>query len=358
MNREPTDPHRRREEKSSRNRPSEAKRRPGTPGERERPDAKRRARPANQPQNQPQRRVSAQERERREKEKRAREERQRRQRRKAAQKEKKRDQRTPARPLARRTLVLKLLTTVAVVAALTLGLTIFFKIQLIQVSGNSKYSAQEIIDASGIEAGENLLTFGKSKAIGRILAQLPYVGDVQMGIKLPNTVNIDIVELKASYVLQDGEGKWWVSDPTGELLEEVDEKTAEQYPKIKGLVLDQPASGTKLAFKDDETPDPTGEEENVNGTVKERSDAAMTIMQILSESDKSGDVTEIDVTNLYNMQVWYGDKYQVLLSGPTDLSYKIRYMVQAVEKMESEKYGGGVLDLSFQEPGKAIFTPW
>lgn len=356
MNREPTDPHRRREEQTSRNRPPEARRRPGTPRERQRPDEKPRVRPTNQPQ----RRVSPQERAKREKEKKAREERQRRQRRKAAQKEKKRDQRTPARPLVRRTLLLKLLTMVAVVAALTLGLTIFFKIQLIQVSGNSKYSAQEIIDASGIETGENLLTFGKSKAIGRILAQLPYVGDVQMGIKLPNTVNIDIVELKASYVFQDAEGKWWVSDPTGVLLEEADEKTAKQYPKIKGLVLDQPASGTKLSFKDDEAPDPTGEkeQENANGTVKERSDAALTIMQILSESDKNGNVTEIDVTNLYNMQIWYGDKYQVLLSGPTELSYKIRYMVQAVEKMESEKYGGGVLDLSFQEPGKAIFTPW
>ena len=83
--------------------------------------------------------------------------------------------RTPPKALPRRKLLWKLLTTAAVVVALLVGLTIFFKVQNVVVTGNGKYTAETVIAASGIETGENLLTFGKSRAAGRILAELPYV---------------------------------------------------------------------------------------------------------------------------------------------------------------------------------------
>ena len=120
--------------------------------------------------------------------------------------------RTPPKALPRRKLLWKLLTTAAVVVALLVGLTIFFKVQNVVVTGNGKYTAETVIAASGIETGENLLTFGKSRAAGRILAELPYVDQVQIGIKLPNTVNIDIVELEVSYAIRSTEGGWWLMD--------------------------------------------------------------------------------------------------------------------------------------------------
>ncbi len=134
--------------------------------------------------------------------------------RKRAEEKKRRaeNRRTPPKALPRRKLLWKLLTTAAVAAALVLGLTIFFKVQNVNVTGNEKYTAETIFAASGIEKGENLLTFGKSRAAGRILAELPYVSQVQIGIKLPNTVNIDIVELEVSYAVRASDGAWWLMD--------------------------------------------------------------------------------------------------------------------------------------------------
>ncbi len=43
-----------------------------------------------------------------------------------------------------------------------------------------------------------------------------------------------------------------------------------------------------------------------------------------------GDVTTVDVSSLYDIQLWYGKQYQILLGGATELTYKIRYMTQAV----------------------------
>lgn len=286
-----------------------------------------------------------------------------RQKKKTARWEKRRQQtqRAPAKPLARRKLVIKLVTALAVVLALTLGMSIFFKIQHIRVTGNGKYSAEEIIAAAGVEPGENLLTFGRSGVAGRILAELPYVGDVQIGIKLPDTVNIDIVELTAAYTIVDTTGQWWLADSSGKLLEKAGTGSIGSHIQIVGIEARDAAAGQIFAAADDGQPAseesmPTGGESE--GSAADRYAAALEIMDSISAADRSGEITVIDVSNLYDLRVFYGDAYEVRLSGPTDLDYKIRYMTQAVGELMAEGYRGGVLDLSFREAGKAIFTPW
>lgn len=262
--------------------------------------------------------------------------------------------RTPARALPRRNLMLKLATTLAVVAALTLGLTIFFKVQNIRVSGNERYVAEEIIKASGIEYGENLLTLGESRAAGKILADLPYVGDVQIGIKLPNTVHIDIVELTPRYVIQSEDGTWWFMDGSGKLLEPTGEASLTDYTKVEGVTLSRPRANEQAAAKEPEDQ----EDAALVGTARERLNAAVEILSTLQEEDRKAQVTSVNVTELYDIRVAYAEQYQVILGGPLDLTYKTRYMVRAVERLSEGEYRSGVLDLTFSEPGKAVFTPW
>lgn len=276
--------------------------------------------------------------------------------------------RTPPKALPRRKLLWKLITTAAVVAALLMGLTIFFKVQNVVVTGNGKYTAETVIAASGIEKGENLLAFGKSRAAGRILAELPYVDQVQIGIKLPNTVNIDIVELEVSYAIRSTEGGWWLMDCGGKLLEPVEESEAAKHIQVLGIYAERPSPGGTLAPGEGTASEsaPTGEEDSTEesgepetasyGTAAERGSAALEILKTLEETEHMGDVTTVDVSSLYDIQLWYGQKYQILLGGPTELTYKIRYMTQAVATLAD--YQSGVLDLSLEQDRKAIFTPW
>ena len=69
-------------------------------------------------------------------------------------------------------LLIQLLTVTAVVAALVLGMSVFFKVGTITVAGAETYSAWAIRVASGISEGDNLLTFSKAKAGARIQAEL------------------------------------------------------------------------------------------------------------------------------------------------------------------------------------------
>ena len=104
---------------------------------------------------------------------------------------------TPSAPFNRGRFALRLATVVAVVLALLFGMSIFFKVANVTVSGNQKYSAWDISQAAGIQEGENLLTLSKARVSGNIISQLPYVKSVRIGIKLPDTVNIEITERAA-----------------------------------------------------------------------------------------------------------------------------------------------------------------
>ena len=68
-------------------------------------------------------------------------------------------------------LLIQLLTVTAVVAALVLGMSVFFKVKTITVAGAETHSAWAIREASGIKEGDSLLTFSKAKASAKIQAQ-------------------------------------------------------------------------------------------------------------------------------------------------------------------------------------------
>ena len=55
----------------------------------------------------------------------------------------------------------KLLCMVAVGVALTMGATVFFRVESVVISGNERYSQEEIIAASGIQVGDNLYGLNK-----------------------------------------------------------------------------------------------------------------------------------------------------------------------------------------------------
>ena len=84
------------------------------------------------------------------------------------------------------------------VAAATLGATVFFQVETIAVVGNSRYTAQEVIDASGVQIGDNLFQMNKNQISQRILQQLPYVGEVSPQRGLPSTLTIQVTEISAA----------------------------------------------------------------------------------------------------------------------------------------------------------------
>ncbi len=259
---------------------------------------------------------------------------------------------TPAKPFNRNRFLLRLATVAAVVLALVFGMSIFFKTQNVTVSGTQKYTPWEIREASGIQDGDALLGLNRAKISAKIREKLPYVGDVRVGIKLPDTVNIEITELAVVYAVADSNGGWWLMDASGRVVDSTDAAAAKNYTQIVGVQLQDAVIGQQAVAAEPESG--ANEESQPEGTTiatfpptpaSELLSAAVEILTALEKNGVLGTVDKVIVSEPQSLTLWYGNRYQVSLGDITRMDYKIGAMKAAIEKMG--QYQSGYLDVSF-----------
>ena len=244
-------------------------------------------------------------------------------------------------------LLIQLLTVTAVVAALVLGMSVFFKVKTVTVAGAETYSAWAIREASGISEGDNLLTFSKAKASAKIQASLAYVDDVRIGIKLPDTVIIYIEEMDVAYAIESTQGDWWLINSGGRVVEQITSVEAKNHTQVLGVMLEDPQPGSD-AVAANAVPQETlesGEPVPMTVSGEQRLSSCLQILKALEANDIVGQAASVDVSDLEDVMLWYGSQYEVLLGNTADMEYKIACMNDAILAMSD--YQSGILDISF-----------
>ena len=262
-------------------------------------------------------------------------------------------------------LLLQLAVVIAVVLAVVMGLSVFFKVDRVVVYGNDAYSAWAIQEASGIEGGENLLSFGRTRACGKIITALPYVKNVRIGIKLPDTVNIYIEEFDVSYAVEDANKGWWLMTSGGKIAEQIDKAKSNNYTKVEGIQLLNPVVGEQAVAMEVFEPESTEATETTSAedttpiitvTAADRLQAALLILKALEDNDIVGEVASVDVTSIFNLELRYGQRYQVKLGDTSDMDKKIDQMKKSVAQLND--YQTGILDISYVTwPDGPFYTP-
>lgn len=278
---------------------------------------------------------------------------------------------TQPKAFNRTRLLVQMLSVAAVVAALVMSLSVFFKVKHITITGAQTYTPWAVEQASGIKKasedtkGDNLFSFGHARAGAQIKAKLPYVKSVRVGIKLPDTVNIIIEEESVVYAIKDNTGTWWLMNASGRVVEMTNSSKAKNYTQILGVTLDNPAPNTMAvatevqAAQPSQPADPTGEPVAVSTGGAQRLDAVKQILTALEANDIVGEAASVDVTRTEDIILWYGSRYQVNLGDTTDLEYKIACMNDVI--LQLGDYETGILDVSFTiwpEKNKVSYTPF
>ena len=257
---------------------------------------------------------------------------------------------TPAKPFNRNRFLLHMATVLAVVLAVVLVMSIFFKVGQVMVSGAEKYTPWEIKEAAGIQNGDALLTLSEAKITARIQEKLPYVGDVRVGIKLPDTVNIEIKELAVVYAAEDVNGAWWLLDAGGRIVDSTDSAAAKNHTRIEGVRIQAGAVGEQAAGYQPETETSTQSTGPVVATLPpisaaEQFSAAVQILTALEKNGVMGVVDTVDVSDPGELSLMYDNRYQVTLGDTSRLEYKIGAMKSSVAELG--QYQSGYLDVSF-----------
>lgn len=275
-------------------------------------------------------------------------------------------------------LLFKLLCGAALVAAATLGATVFFQVETIAVVGNSRYTAQEVIDASGVQIGDNLFQMNKNQISQRILQQLPYVGEVSPQRGLPSTLTIQVTEISAAARVEvyqeaslqaettdesggaeeDSSGQTdgaegeeeepqtladqpWLISTSGKLLEVAPEGSGAL--SVTGLTVLAPQSGTMLAVPQEQ---------------QYRLDVLKELLSALEEMGQLDQVSSIDLTHSTWVGMRYRGTFDARLPLGEDLSHSLAVLSAAVENTIQTRgeQAAGTMDLT-QEGYDAIFTP-
>lgn len=139
----------------------------------------------------------------------------------------------------------KLLSILLIFAAILAGCIIFFRVNTMVVTGNSRYTQDEIIAAAGVEQGDNLFTLNKYQIADRILTQLPYVDDVTISRKLPDTLIFEVQESTGVAWVESG-GSYWLINNNCKVLEVGDASLVQGKPQLLGITPENPTVGNTL----------------------------------------------------------------------------------------------------------------
>lgn len=276
---------------------------------------------------------------------------------------------TMPKPFSRGVFLLRLISVAAVVAAVMMCLSLFFRVDQVVVSGAEKYTPYNIMEASGISQGDSLLSISDARVAGKIKLALPYVDEVRVGIKLPGTVQIEITELQMTYAIRATDNSWWLIASDGRVIEQIPSSAASGYTRIFGVEADGPRADHQVVAAEPNQPQPSeaptdpSEAESqptlpttaAQITGAQRLQVLLTILSGLEDNGIIGQVESIDVTNLNNITMEYAQRLTLILGTSENLPYKIAYMAQAISQLPD--YETGELDVSFKYSEKALLNP-
>lgn len=217
---------------------------------------------------------------------------------------------------------------IIIVAALLFGISVFFRVSRIEVTGNMLYTTDEIVEAAGIEEGDNLFFINPIAAGSRIISRLPYISEATVSRGLPDRVKIEIRESQAvAYILVDDVP--WSIDSRCKLLGPGEQADMTALIRVSGLTAIHPVVGETVA---------PGQEDTAKVTY---------LTAILRELESRGmvsDVTAIDMSNLSSPSFDYLGRFTVKMGQNENVDYKMGLLVSAVAQLTAGD--SGTIDLS------------
>ena len=201
-----------------------------------------------------------------------------------------------------------------ILAAIT-AMSLFFKISEINVSGIKMYSADQVIEISGLETGNSIFFIRENAVAVRIKNELPYVDDVRVIRSFPGTVTIEIVEsIRAASIAFDG--GWLILDQNCKILEKTNTAGTKGTIEIRGATAVSPTVGGSL---------------NLGSSESVRSQYLHDTLAAIYKANLQNEVTWLDVTNISAIRFDYRG-YDINVCQGENLDSKLKVLLEYFEE--------------------------
>lgn len=186
-----------------------------------------------------------------------------------------------------------------------LSLTVFFKIENIQVVGGTRYAKDDLIDAAGIRLGENLFRLDKKEISEKLIAGHPYIAQVRLQRMLPNSLLLHVTETQPKAAIEVGQA-YMLVDAHARVLENELPTCPEGYFRVVGFSSQGLSAGEYLAQEDREK--------------------LHTLLEIQDSITANGlaKIKLVDLSDTSDIWLLYDGRVAIELGGRMDIDYKIR----------------------------------
>ncbi len=219
-----------------------------------------------------------------------------------------------------------------------LSLTVFFKIDEIEIVGDSPYSDEEIIAASGIDYNENIIMCDAGGVSGKLSKALPYIESAEVKRSLSGKLTITVTVTAGRYAFVNGETAV-VINSDGKVLGQITAEEAEKNAVVKGVSVVEATPGETIVLND------MGAFDLLKSFGAQLETAGI---------DK---ITDIDITDVYNISCVYDGRLTLRIGGMGSIERKLALAAEVIKRenqVDPEQYGIIKLD---SVDGKAFFQP-
>ena len=208
-------------------------------------------------------------------------------------------------------------------------IAVFFKVKTVEVTGNVKYKAQDIIEASGIEKGDGILSAGGLQVENKLKKSFPAIEEVRIKKQIPSGIVIDVKESEEVMFAAFGE-HYYSFDKDLRVVESYD---SIEMPELLGM---------KRIYISDITKCITGSK--LETAVKDIPEMVTVLYENLVKNDLFGDVGEIDFRDKFDIRFTIDVKYTIVFGNILECETKLEILDGILKKVGDEYIG--TIDLS------------
>jgi len=236
--------------------------------------------------------------------------------------------------------VLRVMSVLLMAVAIVAALTLFFKVQRVEVSGAGRYTQEEILTVSGIQEGDNLILLDKYRIAEKLYTKLPYITSVRISRKFPDTLMLEVTETRAAAAVE-GAGSWWLITSTGKILESVEETAARDYLQLEHIEAVEPALAESLQL---------AQESNLSVQ------RLLELMEALEEREMLTRTDSIDAGDPEQLVIGYDGRFRVEMYYEADFVFKLNCLKGAVAELEPNETG--TLRMTMKDDNEVRFIPY
>lgn len=214
--------------------------------------------------------------------------------------------------------------------ALLLSFTVFFKIQDVTVVGVDRYAPNDVLEASGVVVGENLLRIRKKEIQTNLLEQFPYMETVTVRRKLSGVVEISVTQARPVAAILQGEEVILIS-MEGKILERGQLIVPEDVMLVQGINVHalEPADflgehrSDAFSSADTEKDGQAAQQKQLADETAEKLRMLQALLKAMQESAFER-LTNVDLNDRHNMVIKYENRVILHMGSEADLVDKLK----------------------------------